>query len=137
MRRQLVPFAVLALGICLGLPGLAIATGQVPAYQSGSELKRLPPPLDANQFKDRATRGAYGIAKRSPKLLAQLPCYCYCDRSVGHKSLYSCFVDKHGADCNICQQQAYLAERLAKKRLPIKAIRDAMNRGDWSAVSLP
>jgi hypothetical protein len=127
---------MIALGISLGLASMAAAAPPVPAFQSGADLRNLPKSLDPAQFSDPSTREAYAIARRNPKVLAQVPCYCYCDRSVGHKSLYYCFVDMHGADCNICQQEAILAERMSKKGSSIKAIRGAIMRGEWEAVSL-
>lgn len=136
MSGRLPSVIVLSLGMSLGVASLAAADSPIPAYQSGAALTTLPRPLDAARFQDRSTRETYAIARRNPKLLAQLPCYCYCDRSVGHKSLYYCFVDMHGADCNICQQEAILADRLARKGTPIKAIRAALIRGDWRSVPL-
>jgi flagellar basal body-associated protein FliL len=45
------------------------------------------------------TRAAYASAKAYPQVLAQVYCYCYCDDPpFYHKSLLSCFVDKHGAN---------------------------------------
>ena len=43
------------------------------------------------------TAAAYSIAQAFPDVLDQLYCYCGCDRSLGHKSLLSCFTDDHGA----------------------------------------
>jgi len=43
------------------------------------------------------TAVAYNIAQAFPDVLDQLYCYCGCDRSLGHKSLLSCFTDDHGA----------------------------------------
>jgi hypothetical protein len=37
-------------------------------------------------------------AARHPDVLDQLYCYCHCDRPPFlHKSLLSCFTDRHGA----------------------------------------
>ena len=47
--------------------------------------------------------------------LAQLPCYCHCDRGFGHKSLQSCFVDEHAAHCAVCIDEALVAYQLEKK----------------------
>ncbi len=40
---------------------------------------------------------AYAAAKQIPALLDQLYCYCRCKENFGHKSLLSCFVDRHAS----------------------------------------
>jgi hypothetical protein len=86
----------------------------VPAYQSEAELGKLQPTLPAANFFGRA-REAYAVAKEIPETLAQLPCYCHCDRSFGHKSLHTCFIDDHAAHCAVCVDEALLAYRLQKE----------------------
>lgn len=54
------------------------------------------PPLSPARFVGQTAR-AYQIANDIPDVLDQLYCYCGCDRSLGHKSLLSCFTDDHGA----------------------------------------
>jgi len=71
----------------------------VPAYQSGSSLANLPPTLAHEAFAKASVRAAYAVAREIPQTLAELPCYCHCDKSIGHKSLHSCFTDDHGANC--------------------------------------
>lgn len=60
------------------------------------------------------TREAYQAARDIPRTLAQLPCYCHCDRGMGHKSLHSCFEDEHAAHCAICTDEALMAYRLQR-----------------------
>src|SRR5688572_20988432 len=60
--------------------------------------------------------------------LAPMPCYCYCDRGMGHKSLYSCFEDDHAAHCAVCVNEALLAHKLEKEgKLTTAQIRDRIN----------
>jgi hypothetical protein len=73
----------------------------------------LGPTLPAEDFIGK-TRAAYRVAKQIPETLAQLPCYCYCDRGMGHKSLHSCFEDEHAAHCAVCVDEALLAYSLTK-----------------------
>jgi hypothetical protein len=40
---------------------------------------------------------AYAVAKQVPALLDQLYCYCRCKENFGHKSLLSCYVDRHAS----------------------------------------
>jgi hypothetical protein len=55
----------------------------------------------------------YKIAVKAPALLAQFPCYCFCEE-MGHKNLAYCFLkngalgqfDDHASGCNICDAEA-------------------------------
>ena len=69
-------------------------------------------------------RQAYQVAKDIPQTLAQLPCYCHCDMSQGHKSLHSCFEDEHGANCGICIGEALMAHNLQRQGLTDAQIRE-------------
>ncbi|HEY5885267.1 MAG TPA: CYCXC family (seleno)protein [Pyrinomonadaceae bacterium] len=89
-------------------------TAQVPAFQKASEIGDLPPTLPAANFVGK-TREAYMAAKEIPETLAQLPCYCYCDKAFGHKSLHTCFTDDHASQCAVCVDEALLAYRLQKE----------------------
>ena len=100
------------------------AAGQVPAYQTASQAQKLPPTLAPAQFVGK-TREAYVVAKEIPSTLAQLPCYCHCDQSFGHKSLQTCFVDDHAAHCAVCVDEALLAYKLQKEqRLSPEQVRE-------------
>jgi len=86
-------------------------TARVPAYQSASQAQHLAPTLPPAQFFGKS-RVAYQIVKEIPQTIAQLPCYCHCDESFGHKSLHTCFVDDHAAHCAVCVDEALLAYKL-------------------------
>ena len=90
-------------------------TPRVPAYQSASEVGDLPGTLPASKFVGK-TREAYEVARKIPQTLAQLPCYCECDRGFGHKSLHTCFVDDHASSCAVCVDEALLAYKLQKEQ---------------------
>ena len=62
------------------------------------------------------TRDAYKAVREIPVTIAQMPCYCHCDRGFGHKSLYSCFEDDHAAHCAVCVNEALLALKLEKEQ---------------------
>ena len=88
---------------------------RVPAhFETPPALASLGPTLPADNFKGQ-TREAYRAVKEIPQTIAQLPCYCHCDRGNGHKSLYSCFEDDHAAHCGVCINEALLAYQLEKK----------------------
>jgi hypothetical protein len=71
-------------------------------------------------------RLAYQVAKDIPQTLAQMPCYCHCDMSQGHKSLHSCFEDEHGANCGICIGEALMASNLQRQGLKPAQIRERL-----------
>ncbi|OGK86582.1 MAG: hypothetical protein A2W08_06140 [Candidatus Rokubacteria bacterium RBG_16_73_20] len=54
------------------------------------------PTLDPARFVGKA-RLAHQVARDIPDVLDQLYCYCECDKTIGHKSLLSCFTDGHAA----------------------------------------
>jgi hypothetical protein len=71
-------------------------------------------------------RKAYQVAQDDPALLAQMHCYCGCDRTEGHKNLLDCFRDKHGSTCAICTGEAIEAEQLSRQGMPVEQIRDSL-----------
>ena len=92
-------------------------TARVPAhYEEAKSLTDLPPTLPPERFFGSA-RTAYQVAKEIPQTLAQLPCYCYCDESFGHKSLHSCYETDHSSQCAVCVSEALLAYRLQKEQV--------------------
>ena len=90
------------------------STPDIPAFQTGAQLKTLEPTLAPAQFEGKA-REAYEVAKKIPETLAELPCYCHCDQAFGHKSLHSCYVDDHASHCAVCVDEALLAYKLQKE----------------------
>ena len=100
----------------------------VPAYfTTPPSPSSLGPTLAPEQFTG-LTRDAYRAAREIPVTIAQLPCYCHCDRGMGHKSLYSCFEDDHASHCAVCVNEALLALKLEKEeKLTAPQIRERIN----------
>jgi hypothetical protein len=70
---------------------------RVPPFRPSAEAARpLPKILPAEQFSIPVVAQAYRAARRIPEVLAQQPCYCWCDK-YGHGSLVDCFATEHGA----------------------------------------
>ncbi|MEM0482708.1 MAG: CYCXC family (seleno)protein [Nitrososphaerota archaeon] len=70
--------------------------------------------LNPDLFKG-VVREAYMTAKQYPELLEQMKCYCGCDNPMHtpyHRSLYECFTDTHGSNCQVCVDEAILARNL-------------------------
>jgi hypothetical protein len=91
----------------------------------GGDTDRSHPTLDPARFQGDA-REAYTVARINPALLAQLHCYCGCDKDFGHRNLLDCFRTDHGSHCEICMGEAIEAERLALRGMPVEQIRDAL-----------
>jgi hypothetical protein len=71
---------------------------------------------------------AYRIAGEIPEILDSLYCYCECKKHFGHKSLLSCYVDKHGAYCDVCIEEAIVAYEMYQSGSDIPSIRRAIDK---------
>jgi len=102
----------------------------VPAYHTQLPPGELPQPMDPAGFDNPVVKNSYALAGKVKKVLYQEPCYCHCDRSVGHGSLLDCFTSKHGSSCNICMAEAlYSYEQTKKGRTPAQ-IREGIEKGE-------
>ena len=98
----------------------------IPAHFTEPQpLDSLKPTLAPEQFTGKV-RKAYQVAKEIPQTLTQLPCFCYCDNTFGHKSLHSCYEDDHSAGCATCMDSALLAGELKQQGLSDAEIRDRL-----------
>ena len=79
---------------------------------------------------------AYKLAAKIPNVIYQMPCYCYCDRGMGHNSLHSCFSGSHGAQCGTCLKELYYTYQMNKQGKTTKEIRAGIMRGDWKQLDL-
>jgi len=94
-------------------PESSPSEARVPQFYQAAP-SNLPPVLPAARFIGK-TNAAYKAVSEIPETIAQLPCYCHCDKGFGHKSLYSCFETDHAASCAVCVDEALLAYRLEKE----------------------
>ncbi|MDT5062935.1 MAG: hypothetical protein QOH63_3394 [Acidobacteriota bacterium] len=102
----------------------AQSQARVPAhYENASSIGTLLPTLPPERFIG-PTQQAYRVAQEIPETLAQLPCYCHCDMSMGHKSLHSCYEDMHASQCAVCVSEALMAYDLQKNGMTPAQIRD-------------
>jgi hypothetical protein len=108
----------------------------IPAFHSQAPQDALPPTMPPSLFTNMVVANAYAAAGRAKKVLYQQPCYCHCDRSLGHGSLLDCFVNKHGSACDTCMKEAlYSYEQTHQGKTPAQ-IREGIIRGDWQKVDL-
>jgi len=113
----------------------------VPAYNAAPPRKALKPVLQNEQltgeyFSHGYQVRTYQMAKEIPAVLHQLPCYCRCDRAMGHNSLHSCFEGTHGAACSTCMKEAAYAYQQTKQGKTVSQIRAGIERGDWMDIDL-
>lgn len=93
-------------------------------FEKAPGRSSLGPTLPPEQFTG-LVRDAYRAAREIPETIAQMPCYCHCDRGMGHKSLHSCFEDDHASHCAVCVNEALLALKLEREqKLSSAQIRD-------------
>ena len=115
----------------------------IPAYHTTAPAKTatLPPILSGKQLTGPSftypwQKQVYRDAARVPNVLYQLPCYCHCDRALGHQSLHSCFEGLHGAECSTCAKEGFYAYQMTKKGWTPKQIRTGIESGDWKKIDL-
>jgi hypothetical protein len=113
----------------------------VPAYNATAPKKHLPPVLSGDQltgpyFSHPYQVTVYKMAAKIPAVLHQQPCYCHCDRVMGHNSLHSCFEGTHGAACSTCMREAVYAYQETMKGVTPAQIRAGIERGDWQTIDL-
>jgi len=116
-------------------------SNDVPAYNNGAPTKPLPPLMAGKQitgpyFAHSYQVTAYQMANKIPNVLYQIPCYCRCDRAMGHNSLHSCFEGTHGAECSTCMREAVYAYQQTKKGWTPKQIRAGIEKGDWELIDI-
>jgi hypothetical protein len=131
----------------LGLVALAASaqwtnpSDDVPAYNAVAPARKLPPVLSGDQltgpyFSHPYQVTAYKMAAKIPAVLHQQPCYCRCDREMGHNSLHSCFEGTHGAACSTCMKEGVYAYQQTKLGKTPAQIRGGIERGEWMNVDL-
>lgn len=111
----------------------------IPAYNMAAPSAPLPAILHGDQltgpyFAQPYKVAIFKMAAKIPGVLHQQPCYCRCDKSMGHNSLHSCFEGLHGAECSTCMKEAMFAYQETKKgRTPVQ-IRAEIEQGQWMNV---
>jgi hypothetical protein len=101
----------------------------LPAILAGSQLT-------GENFRYPWQVQVYHEAAKVPAVIHQLPCYCRCDRALGHNSLHSCFEGLHGAECSTCAKEAHYAYVMTKQGKTVKEIREGIIRKDYERIDL-
>ena len=136
-------FFLLAVALLAITSSAQFMDNEVPAYHPNPPARgeKLAPisssaELDQMNLKYDFQRRSYEAATKVPRVLYQLPCYCFCDRSAGHKSLHSCFEGEHGSHCSTCMQEAFYAYEMTKKGKTVKEIRKGVMKGEYKSIDL-
>lgn len=79
-----------------------------------------------------ATAGIYRYAADHAGHFTEIPCYCGCEQSLGHRNLEDCFVnadgdwDAHAAGCAVCTQEAIAAREQLDAGITIGDVRQSI-----------
>ena len=142
MKRILGVLAVALVTLAASAEYVGQSGGQdIPAYHAAAPKGSLPPirsgaqltgPYYAHQYQVIA----YKMAAKVASVLYQEPCYCRCDREMGHHSLRSCFEGLHGAECSTCMKEDVYVYRETKRGRSPAQIRAGIERGEWMNIDL-
>ena len=115
----------------------------IPAYHPSAPLKvsALPPILRGAQLTGEHFRypwqiHAYQQAATISSVLYQLPCWCHCDRALGHTSLRSCYETAHSTQCDVCAKEGIFAYQQTKLGKTPAEIRAAIIRHEYESIDL-
>ena len=144
MRNRRFALALLFLAVTfVSAPWLQSDEQGVPHFNPAPPAKgeKLPPILTRDQlWGDNAQYPyqlhAYEVAAKIPEVIYQQPCYCYCDRGMGHNSLHSCFAGTHGAECGTCLKELYYSYQMHKQGKTARQIRTGIIKGEWKQIDL-
>jgi hypothetical protein len=142
MKRVLLT-AALGLITVAGYAQWSNPSDDIPAYHPDPPAKAavLPPILSGKQLTGEYFRypwqvKVYEEAAKVPSVLYQLPCYCRCDRALGHASLHSCFEGTHGAICSTCAKEGAYAYKMTKLGWTPKQIRAGIELKEYEQIDL-
>jgi hypothetical protein len=147
MKKWIKGSWVLSVGVCaltmVGFAQWSNPADDIPAYHPSAPLKvsALPPILSGSQLSGENFRYPWQIhvylqAAKIGNVIYQLPCYCRCDRALGHTSLRSCYEGLHGTECSTCAKEAFLAFRMHQQGKTPTEIRAAINHRDYESIDL-
>ena len=129
-KRNLRPLAFIG-GIALILAIVYSATKQ-PEYvepiapATGILIENRP--VMSSAFYTGKVAEAYRIAAEIPKVIDSQFCYCYCKKNHQHKTLLTCFTNKHGAKCDTCINEVLYAYEMYKQGKTIDEIVVAVDK---------
>ncbi len=124
-NKQNLFLGIAAVAIMAGIAWVSLRATNEPAEDVGVIAKSVDV-LSPALFTDERTRAAYQTAKDIPEVLEQLPCFCGCMSSFGHKNNLFCFKDEHGSGCTLCQDIALDARKMHDQGMAIAQIQETI-----------
>ena len=123
INKQNLALGIVAVAIMAGIGWVSLreTAGQT---DNPAKISLAADVLSPTLFTDEKTRAAYQTAKDIPEVLEQLPCFCGCMSSFGHKNNLFCFKDQHGSGCNLCQDIALDARKMHDQGMSIAQIQE-------------
>jgi hypothetical protein len=122
-NKQNLVLGIVAVAIMAGIAWTSLR-GTTEQVDNSPAIDKSAGVLSPTIFNDEKTRAAYQVAKDIPEVLEQLPCFCGCMTSFGHKNNLFCFKDQHGSGCAICQDIALDARKMHDEGKSIAQIQD-------------
>jgi len=123
-------FAAILLSLVLIGGGIYLAVPSapsVPVAPATGDLVETNPVLSTALFTGNIAQ-AYRIAAEIPKVIDSQFCYCYCKKEKGHKTLLTCFTNRHGSKCETCLAQVFYAYDLYNQGKTLDEIVIAMDK---------
>ena len=121
-NKQNLILGIAAIAILAGIAWVSLRSTAEPS--PGEISTKSAEVLSPALFTDEKTRAAYQVAKDIPEVLEELPCFCGCMSSFGHKNNLFCFKDQHGSGCTICQDIALDARKMHDQGMKIAQIQE-------------
>ena len=131
LRRPLVP--LLLAGAVVIVAACAPDGTQEPIALDGPVALGLSvPALDLDDVPAHVAEH-YEFADANRDVYDEVPCYCGCEKSIGHRNLTDCFVrsdgngwDAHAAGCDVCVDESIAVRRLMADGGDVPTIRDSI-----------
>ena len=116
-KRNLRPFifiSVITLILSVVYSATKPAEYETPIAPAMGKLIETRPVMSSAFYTGKAAE-AYRIAAEIPKVIDSQFCYCYCKKNHQHKTLLTCFTNKHGSKCDTCINEVLYAYELYKQ----------------------
>jgi hypothetical protein len=124
------------------LAAVALVPGLVPSTSpsAGTRPQRFPhpdprPDVTGDKVLPRSELGekqpvidAFELARANPTTFDGIYCVCRCEKSLGHRSLLSCFESTQPIGCMGCREQAKFIGRQISDGKTLEEIRDAVDK---------
>lgn len=141
LRRSVV--ALVLAGVLVALTACAPdGTASPTAADGPTALGLATPPLDLDDVPPNIA-DHYRFAVTHQDVYDDIPCFCGCEKSIGHRNLTDCFVrsdgtgwDAHAAGCAVCIDESVAVRRLMADGAATATIRQSII-ADFGALTTP